>query len=325
MAIRKYFNTLRFTKEDGIVDHGLIGKSWGKEESGGSILFSSPSCIQDPYLDFKYNSASFFKKNSYLYNMDNITLRLDGLFCISFWFKLHDSAIVKLDTNKNKNKYIPGLEFSDDKGNVIKILVGYYNDSPEKISTAFFMNGESLYEYPYNINTEWHQIMFSRGAHSLDRFFFDGRKVVEYENTDINIGTTLTNLKFGNPDYGPNSEDYEYELDQLQISDDSTYEDDFEIGDLRQIVQKFPPVELPDHSEAESIYIKSTKYSAPFNYTDNETVWDKILYDIPITRPVYYTKTRYADLNMINKIRFEENNSVSHSSFKSYRYPEIEQ
>jgi len=66
MAIRKYFNTLRFTKEDGIVDHGLIGKSWGKEESGGSILFSSPSCIQDPYLDFKYNSASFFKKNSLL-------------------------------------------------------------------------------------------------------------------------------------------------------------------------------------------------------------------------------------------------------------------
>ena len=45
MPTRKYFNTLRFTKEDGVIDHGLIGNSWGKEESGGSILFNSPSCI----------------------------------------------------------------------------------------------------------------------------------------------------------------------------------------------------------------------------------------------------------------------------------------
>ena len=112
-------------------------------------------------------------------------------------------------------------------------------------------------------------------------------------------------------------------MDQLHVCNDSTYTDDFELVDIRQTVERFPPelIELPDtNTRIEPNYV----YGAPFNYNTNHTRWDNVVDNVEITRPVYFKKSSTADLKMKEKILFDEDNETAHSNFKFYSYPEKE-
>ena len=313
---RNYFNIIRFT-DTGISDVGINKDTWAKN---GSISFENYAAIQDPYISTRFKSCYCLNENSYYQNNAECKLEKDGRFTISFWFKLHNSAIIDFDNNKNS--YIPGVEVSDENGNNIKLIPAYHGSIPGKPSVALLINDKLIYDCPYTPDNEWHNILFSRGELIVERLFFDGKKWWEYPDGH-EFGRILKNIKLGNPYGAPKSGAYEYELDQLHVCNDSTYTDDFELVDIRQTVERFPLelIELPDtNTRIEPNYV----YGAPFNYNTNHTRWDNVVDNVEITRPVYFKKSSTADLKMKEKILFDEDNETSHSNFKFYSYPEKE-
>ena len=311
---RKYFSIIRFDDE-GMKDVGLGKDGWSKQ---GSISFSNNTAIQDPYISTRFKSCYCMNANSYYHNTEEFELEKDQMFSISFWFKLHNSAIIDFDNNKNS--FIPGVEFTDENGNNIKLIPAYHGSVEGKPSAALVINDKLVYDCPYTPDNEWHNILFSKGKLDIERFFLDGKKWWEY-NDRHNFGRILKDIKFGNPYSAPKSGSYEYELDQLQICNDGTYTDNFEMVDIRQTVERFPPVavQIPDdETRVEPKFV----YGAPFNYNANHTRWDNVVDNVEITRPVYFKKSSTAEMEMMEKIRFEEDNEVAHSNFKYYSYPE---
>ena len=311
---RKYFNVIRFT-DTGLKDTGLNGDAWVKS---GSISYENSSAMQDPYIDKRFRSCYCLNEASFYNNPAECKLENDKMFSVSFWFKLHNSAIIYFDNNKNS--YIPGVEFSDSLGNNIKLIPAYHGSVPGKPSAALLINDNLVYDCPYTPDNDWHNILFSRGRVDVKRFFLDGKKWWEYKD-NFDFSNVLTNFKLGNPYGTPKSGPYEYELDQLQVCNDTTYTDDFELVDIRQTIEKFPPeiIEIEDDSYVSDV---NYQYGAPFNYTNNHTIWDDVVDNVEITRPVYFKKSSTADLKMREKILFDEDNRVSHSNFKFYKYPE---
>lgn len=308
---RRYFISI-YAYNNAFQDQ-IMGNEWTQYGNQNQVVFNKyPSRFQE-LCGLNTSVISLIDSSTY-FQCSTPHTSDTGFYSVSCWFRISGSAFTTFFINNYR--YIPFIEWTDGKGKVCKIYLAYHRtlDEGESICTRVQLGDFVIYG-PYSWQFDkWTHFLYCR-ENDIDRIFVDGRKMFEtkVDLSQVNDGT-FTNIKIGNMYSSGQSGIYNYDLDDICISNDFLYRDDFDPPD-RIIPWLFPVGKRVE--EDEEVNNNSPIYTSPPNfYNAEKTRWDNILDDLPITRPVYWEKKGYEDTKSRDKHNFNE----FHSATSNFAY-----